>query len=382
MAARHRARVRSVGAARGRRVRLGRLPAALRRVGAAGAHRRRRLDRRGAADDDAASWGCCRWTTARSSRSRSTRRCSSSRRSSASARRSSSASRQLSMRFACRRQPRHAGALDGHPRHRPDARVAGRRPDRARHGAAGAVGAARRQSREPARTDLGVDRAGLSLFRIAPILNGYTPSDRWRSTRRSKSALGRTPGVVSVSGATLRLLDGCQQRRQHDRQRVHRRSRRRHQRPYDQRRPALLLHAGHSAGRRAATFTEDDTADTRRSAIVNQAFVRKFRLGEAPRRADRHHRGPAAGHRNRRRRGRRAPIAARARRRRRSSSARIARPAAPCCRSTCARPRARPGRTDGVDPAFVTASTPTCRSTTSDDGRTVRREHHATSVSR
>ena len=130
-----------------------------------------------------------------------------------------------------------------------------------------------------ARTDLGITRAGLSLFRISPILNGYTPERSLTLYSQIEDALSRSPGVVSVSGSTLRLLDGSSSGNN-------------------------MIVSGFTAGPDADTnartnsigpryfstlgiplaagreFTDGDTADTRQVAIVNQAFVRKFRLGE------------------------------------------------------------------------------------------------------
>ena len=129
-----------------------------------------------------------------------------------------------------------------------------------------------------ATVDLGVERAGLSLFRIAPILNGYTQERSLALYTQIDAALRQTPGVVSVSGATLRMLD-------------------------DSASSSNMFVSGFTPGpdadsdasyinigpqyfstlgiplRAGREFTEDDTADARPVAIVNEAFVRKFRLG-------------------------------------------------------------------------------------------------------
>ena len=131
-----------------------------------------------------------------------------------------------------------------------------------------------------ARIDLGVERAGLSLFRIAPILNGYTPHRALALYAQIEDALQQTPGVVAVSGATVRLLD-------------------------DTNSSNNMTVSGFTAGPDANTnasftnvgsryfstlgipliagreFTDADTDATRPVAIVNQAFVRKFRLGDS-----------------------------------------------------------------------------------------------------
>jgi predicted permease len=130
-----------------------------------------------------------------------------------------------------------------------------------------------------ARVDLGLERSGLSVVRIAPILNGYTPERALALYARIEEALRQSPGVVAVSGATVRLLD-------------------------DSSSTNNMTVSGFTAGPDADTnanftnvgtryfatlgipllagreFSEGDTAATRPVAIVNQAFVRKFRLGQ------------------------------------------------------------------------------------------------------
>ena len=129
-----------------------------------------------------------------------------------------------------------------------------------------------------AKVDLGVERAGLSLFRIAPILNGYTPPRALALYAQIEDALQRAPGVVAVSGATVRLLD-------------------------DTNSSTNMTVSGFTTGPDANTnasftnvgpryfstlgiplvagreFTDADTDATRPVAVVNEAFVRKFRLG-------------------------------------------------------------------------------------------------------
>jgi len=128
------------------------------------------------------------------------------------------------------------------------------------------------------RADLGVNRTGLSVFRIVPVLNGYRPPQSMALFDQVSGALQQTPGVVAVSGATLRLLD-------------------------DSSNGADMTVTGFSHGptddthafstdvgeRYFATlgipliagreFTTADTADSRPVAIVNEAFARKFKLG-------------------------------------------------------------------------------------------------------
>ena len=129
------------------------------------------------------------------------------------------------------------------------------------------------------RTDLGVNRQGLSVFRVAPILNGYTPARSLALYEQIEGALRQSPGVVAVSEATVRLLD-------------------------DSSAGYNMIVSGFTAGPEADTsarttdvgpryfstlgipliagreFGDADTADSAPVAIVNQAFVRKFRLGD------------------------------------------------------------------------------------------------------
>ena len=100
-----------------------------------------------------------------------------------------------------------------------------------------------------ARVDLGVERAGLSLFRIAPILNGYTPPRALALYAQIEDALQQAPGVVAVSGATVRLLDDTNSAANMTVTRLHRRPGRQHQRELHQRRPTLFLDPRHPAHR-------------------------------------------------------------------------------------------------------------------------------------
>ena len=129
-----------------------------------------------------------------------------------------------------------------------------------------------------ARADLGVNRTGLSVFRIVPVLNRYQPPQSLALFDKVTGALQQMPGVASVSGATLRLLD-------------------------DSSNGADMTVTGFTHGPDADThayssdvgeryfatlgipliagreFTTADTADSRPVAIVNEAFARKFKLG-------------------------------------------------------------------------------------------------------
>jgi predicted permease len=128
------------------------------------------------------------------------------------------------------------------------------------------------------RMDLGVQRAGLSMFRISPVLNGYPPPQSLALFDRIEASLAELPGVVSVSAATIRILDdsssgsnvtatGFTPGPDSD---VHA--------DYTDVAPRYFATLGVPliAGRE---FTTADTAGTPAVAIVNEAFVRKFKLG-------------------------------------------------------------------------------------------------------
>jgi predicted permease len=129
-----------------------------------------------------------------------------------------------------------------------------------------------------ARADLGVTRTGLSVFRITPVLNGYQPPQSAALFDQIQGALRQLPGVVSVTGSTLRVLSdssagadmtvtGFTPGPDDDR---HANSNGVGERYF------ATLGIPLVAGRE---FTEADRADSRPVAIVNEAFARKFKLG-------------------------------------------------------------------------------------------------------
>jgi predicted permease len=129
-----------------------------------------------------------------------------------------------------------------------------------------------------ARVDLGVQRAGLSMFRIAPVLNGYRPPQSMALFDQVTASLRQTPGVVSVSAATVPLLadtsngsdmtvTGFTPGPDDDR----------HAQSSDVgERYFTTLGIPLIAGRE---FTAADAEGAPPVAIVNEAFARKFRLG-------------------------------------------------------------------------------------------------------
>ncbi len=129
-----------------------------------------------------------------------------------------------------------------------------------------------------ARVDLGVQRAGLSMFRIAPVLNGYRPPQSMALFDQVSVSLRQTPGVVAVSAATIPLLadtsnggdmtvTGFTPGPDDDR----------HAQSSDVgERYFTTLGIPLIAGRE---FTAADAEGAPPVAIVNEAFARKFRLG-------------------------------------------------------------------------------------------------------
>jgi len=129
-----------------------------------------------------------------------------------------------------------------------------------------------------AQVDLGVDRTGLSMFRLAPILNGYTPPRVLAFYDDVDQALRALPGVVAVSQGSVRILD-------------------------DSSSANNMVIDGYTPGPdadvnarftligtryfstmgipliRGREFTAADALDAPPIAVVNEAFVRKFGLG-------------------------------------------------------------------------------------------------------
>ena len=132
-----------------------------------------------------------------------------------------------------------------------------------------------------ARVDLGIQRAGLSMFRIAPVLNGYQPPQSMALFDRVAASLQQTPGVVSVSAATVPLLADTSNGSDMTATGF--------TPGPDDDRHALSSDVGERyfatvgipliAGRE---FTAADSDVSRPVAIVNEAFARKFRLGRSP----------------------------------------------------------------------------------------------------
>jgi len=128
------------------------------------------------------------------------------------------------------------------------------------------------------RTDLGIQRAGLSTFRVAPVLNGYALDQSRAFFDRLEAALSGTPGVVSVSASTIPVLGDSSNSTNVTVEGFRAEP--------DTNMNASFAHVGMRyfstlgipllAGRE---FSTADAGKAPRVAIVNEAFTRKFNLG-------------------------------------------------------------------------------------------------------
>ena len=128
------------------------------------------------------------------------------------------------------------------------------------------------------RADVGLDRQGVIAFRIAPHLNGYDAARARTAFDRLMTDLRATPGVTAASATSIPVLadEGWNQRVTVEGIRggsdaETQVSTARIDTAYFQTLRIPLL-----AGRE---FTQFDTADAPRVAVVNRAFVRRLALG-------------------------------------------------------------------------------------------------------
>ncbi|MCC6989701.1 MAG: ABC transporter permease, partial [Acidobacteria bacterium] len=129
------------------------------------------------------------------------------------------------------------------------------------------------------RVDLGLDTGQLVTFEISPELNGYTPAQSIAFFERVEDSVRALPGVTSVTSSTVGLISGSN-------------------------RNSSVRVQGFDAGPDTNTnasfsrvgmaffttlgiplvggreFTAADAAGAPKVAIVNQAFVRRFNLGD------------------------------------------------------------------------------------------------------
>jgi predicted permease len=114
------------------------------------------------------------------------------------------------------------------------------------------------------RVDLGLQTAQLVTFSISPELNGYSPAQSVAFFARVEDAVRALPGVSSVGLSTVPLISGSNW-------------------------GSSVQVEGFEAGPdtntsipllRGRDFSPADAASAPKVAIVNQAFVRKFNLGD------------------------------------------------------------------------------------------------------
>ena len=132
-----------------------------------------------------------------------------------------------------------------------------------------------------ARVDLGMNVDSLVSFSVAPRLNGYTPERTAELFDRIERELAGVPGVTDVASSSVRLLANESWNNGLSVDRLA------HAAGADTDASLSMVSPGFFrtlsvplvAGR---DFTDADRIGAPRAAIVNQAFVRKFGLGEAP----------------------------------------------------------------------------------------------------
>ncbi len=129
------------------------------------------------------------------------------------------------------------------------------------------------------RVDLGLRTDQLVTFAISPDLNGYTPAQSIAFFERVEAAVGALPGVGSIGMSTVGLISGSNRGSSVRVQGF--------EAGPDTNTSASFAMVGTSFFKtlgiplmRGREFTPADAAGAPRVAIVNQAFVRKFNLGE------------------------------------------------------------------------------------------------------
>jgi putative ABC transport system permease protein len=128
------------------------------------------------------------------------------------------------------------------------------------------------------RVDVGLNLESLVTFRISPVLNGYTPERSQALFQRLEDELERIPGVDGITAAELPILGGSNMGRSV--------SVEGYTKVPEELANGLLnkIDAGYFrvlgvpllAGRE---FTRGDSSGSGRVALVNEEFVRRFKLG-------------------------------------------------------------------------------------------------------
>ncbi len=129
------------------------------------------------------------------------------------------------------------------------------------------------------RVDLGLTTDQLVTFGLSPELNGYTPAQSLALFERVEDALGALPGVTSVSASLIPLLSGSNYGSGVAVQGFEAGPDTNTSASYSEIGPDFFKTLGIPlvAGRE---FTRADASGSPKVAIVNQAFARKFNLGD------------------------------------------------------------------------------------------------------
>lgn len=129
------------------------------------------------------------------------------------------------------------------------------------------------------RVDLGLDTGQLVTFAISPDLNGYTPAQSIAFFERVEDAVRALPGVTSVSMSSVGLISGSNWNSSVRVQGF--------EAGPDTNTSASFAMVGSTFFKtlgiplmRGREFTPADAAGAPKVAIVNQAFARKFNLGD------------------------------------------------------------------------------------------------------
>jgi len=129
------------------------------------------------------------------------------------------------------------------------------------------------------RVSLGLDVNQLVTFRVAPVLNGYSGPRSQQFFARLEQELGALPGVRAVAAARVQVLAGNNWDNDVNVQGFPRTPDTDVDAHYNAVSPGFFRAMGEPmvTGRE---FTASDAADAPRVAIVNESFVKKFKLGD------------------------------------------------------------------------------------------------------
>jgi putative ABC transport system permease protein len=129
-----------------------------------------------------------------------------------------------------------------------------------------------------ARVDPGLNTEGLVTFAVSPARNGYTPQRSAALFARLEEEIAALPGVTAVSTSTTQLLSGDMRTTEVFVEGFDIRPEADHGTQYDEIGPGYFRTLGVPliAGR---DFTDGDSENAPKVAIVNEQFARKFGLG-------------------------------------------------------------------------------------------------------